>query len=172
MTSGVCEPAPKLLLLRACSFIKRDGGGLRLSSDSQRHPGPEKVKATARCPLPWWRPESSADLQASDRAASCASSCAFAWLLPPCVSALRTFQLNFARAELKVTSRQFRLKKRKKGKKERKKGGGGQPEQAFCNYPLKLEYSSRCFYFHPVLLSFQSGEISSKVIIHLITLIV
>lgn len=71
----------------------------------------------------------------------------------------------------------FNLEKKKiedgkeRGKKKRK-GDRGQPEQARPHYPLKLEYSGRCFYFRPVLLSFQSIEISSKVIIHLITLIV
>lgn len=159
-------------MLGACSFIRQRGGRGRLSSDAQRQPGPEKVKATACRPRLWWRPWSSPHLQASVELppGPLGSALFLPWLAFPRVSALRTFQLNFARAELKVTSRQFQFKKERKEREKEK--GGGQPERAFCNYPLKLEYASRCFYFHPVLLSFQSGEMSSKVIIRLITLIV
>lgn len=66
---------------------------------------------------------------------------------------------------------EIKTKKERKGRKTRRERGGG-GHTALCNYPLKLEYSNRCFCFQPVLLSFQSREIRSKVIIHLITLIV
>lgn len=88
-------------------------------------------------------------------------------LAVPGASSLRTLHLNFARAALKSHAKAVSINK----KKEKGREGRG-PEKAFRNYPLKLEYSSRCFCFRPVLLSFQSSEISSKVIIHLITLIV
>lgn len=94
-------------MLGACSFIVQVGGGLWLSSDSQRHSDPEKVKTAARCPggAPGDQPQGASPSQGTRPEPPALG---FALSLPGWRSpapALRTFPLNFAGTELKVTSR-------------------------------------------------------------------
>lgn len=142
--AGVCEPAPEAFLLRACSFLKWTTC-LRFSSDPQRQPGLRRSR-----PLPAAL-EALREQLRDMRAGS-------GWLRGP--QALlgsppgrpENLHLNFARAAPKVTlAVSINKKKGKKEKGERRKGA--RRRGLLQLLPLKLEYSSRCFCFRPVLLS-------------------
>lgn len=160
MNDTVSRPRPRTPVL---DF---KGLGLWIPADSQK---PKRVRAAA---LAGWALSEQAPVDCVARGRRMA---ALPCLCPEGWHRSLTESPNRAQSHFKVVLI-FKKKKRKKEKKssktEKVQAWGRGTERALRNYPLKLGYPSRCFYFPPVLLSLQSSKISSKVIIHLITLIV